>query len=93
MAMRQNYWNDSYSSQVEDEKKFFQQTLIECGIYSAASLDDAKYLFFSLPSIIIVKGYSLGFMHHLVQAMIVKHIQENAETLKQKNDIKIQFRI
>ena len=93
MAMRQNYWNDTASVQVESEKQFFQQTLIEQHIYTAPSEDDAKYLFFSLPSIIIVKGYALGFKHDSVQAMIFKHIQDNKTVLKQKSDIKIQFRM
>ena len=91
--MRQNYWNDTDSAQVANEKQFFQQTLIEQQIYTAPSEDDAKYLFFSLPSIIIVKGYALGFRHHSVQAMIFKHIQDNRSILKQKSDIKIQFRM
>ena len=93
MAMRQNYWNDTDSAQVANEKQFFQQTLIEQQIYTAPSEDDAKYLFFSLPSIIIVKGYALGFKHDSVQAMIFKHIQDNRSILKQKSDIKIQFRM
>ena len=92
MAMREKYWNDTHSAQVEKEKKFFQQLLIEHAIYTAPSLEDACYLFFSLPSIIIVKGYSLGFTHDTVQNMILKHIQEHATMLKQKSNIKIQFR-
>ncbi|MDK1683220.1 hypothetical protein [Acinetobacter terrestris] len=93
MAMRQNYWNDTDSAQVANEKQFFQQTLIEHQIYTTPSEDDAKYLFFSLPSIIIVKGYALGFKHDSVQAMIFKHIQDNKTVLQQKSDIKIQFRM
>ena len=93
MAMRQNYWNDKDSVQVVNEKQFFQQTLIEQQIYTAPSEDDAKYLFFSLPSIIIVKGYALGFKHDSVQAMIFKHIQDNRSILKQKSNINIQFRM
>ena len=93
MAMRQNYWNDTDSAQVANEKQFFQQTLIEHQIYTTPSEDDAKYLFFSLPSIIIVKGYALGFKLDSVQAMIFKHIQDNRSILKQKSDIKIQFRM
>lgn len=93
MAMRQNYWNDTDSAQVANEKQFFQRTLIEHQIYTAPSEDDAKYLFFSLPSIIIVKGYALGFKHDSVQAMIFKHIQDNRSILKQKSNIKIQFRM
>lgn len=56
MAMRQSYWNDNHSDAVLIEKQFFQKILIENGIFENASLDDAKYLFFSLPSVIIVKG-------------------------------------
>ncbi|WP_313035776.1 hypothetical protein [Acinetobacter sp.] len=93
MAMRQNYWNDIDSVQVQSEKKFFQQTLIEHAIHNSPSEDDVKYLFFSLPSIIIVKGYALGFQHDTVQAMIFKHIQDNKNLLKQKREFKVQFRM
>ena len=93
MAMRENYWNDTDSAQVQKEKKFFQHTLLAHAIHSSPSEDDAKYLFFSLPSIIIVKGYALGFQHDTVQAMIFKHIQDNKKLLQQKGDIKIQFRM
>lgn len=93
MAMRQNYWNDTHSAQVESEKQFFQQVLIEHAIYPTPSEEDAKYLFFSLPSIIIVKGYALGFKHGTVQAMIFKHLQTHKTILQHKSDIKIQFRM
>ena len=91
--MRENYWNDTNSVQVQREKKFFQQTLLEQAIHNNPSEDDAKYLFFSLPSIVIVKGYALGFQHDTVQAMIFKYIQDNKKLLQQKGDIKIQFRM
>lgn len=91
--MRENYWNDTNSVQVQREKKFFQQTLLKQAIHSSPSEDDAKYLFFSLPSIVIVKGYALGFQHDTVQAMIFKYIQDNKKLLQQKGDIKIQFRM
>ena len=55
--MRQSWWNDESNPSVKIEKQFFQNTLNELGVYEAASLDDVKYFFFSLPSIIIVKGY------------------------------------
>lgn len=61
MAMRQSYWNDNHSDAVLIEKQFFQKILIENGIFENASLDDAKYLFFSLPSVIIVKGMRMVF--------------------------------
>lgn len=93
MAMREKYWNDSQSAQVKAEKKFLQESLKKYGIYSAPSKDDAKYLFFNLPSIIIVKGYALGFMHETVQAMIFKYIQNHKTQLMQKSAIKMQFRM
>ncbi len=48
MAMRQNYWNDQASSQVQQEKVFLQSTLMQHGVFTDATLDDAKYLFFWL---------------------------------------------
>lgn len=93
MAMRQNYWNDKLSSQVQQEKVFLQTTLMQQGVFSSATLEDAKYLFFSLPSIIIVKGYALGFMHETVQNLIYQHIQTNKQQLQQRSELKIQFQM
>ncbi|BCT89059.1 hypothetical protein [Acinetobacter variabilis] len=93
MAMRQNYWNDKLSSQVQQEKVFLQTTLMQQGVFSSATLEDAKYLFFSLPSIIIVKGYALGFMHETVQNLIHQHIQTNKQQLQQRSELKIQFQM
>lgn len=93
MAMRQNYWNDQLSSQVQQEKVFLQTTLMQQGVFSSATLEDAKYLFFSLPSIIIVKGYALGFMHETVQNLIYQHIQTNKQQLQQRSELKIQFQM
>ena len=93
MAMRQSYWNDNHSDAVLIEKQFFQQILIENGIFENASMDDAKYLFFNLPSIIIVKGYAHGFLHESVQSLILKYIDENKQMLQQKSTLKIKFRM
>ncbi len=87
MAMRQNYWNDQVSGQVQQEKVFLQSTLIQHGVFSSATLDDAKYLFFGLPSIVIVKGYALGFMHDSVQHLIHQHIQTNKQQLQQRSEL------
>ena len=54
MAMRHNYWDDESSPTVQEEKIFLRNTLIEEGIFKNATLDDTKYFFFTLPSIIIV---------------------------------------
>lgn len=93
MAIRQNYWNDSFSKNVKIEKKFFQTLLNEQHIYADASLEDAKYLFFNLPSIIIVKGYSMGFQNDLVKNMIIEFIDNNKLSLQNKSILKIQYRM
>ena len=49
MAMRQNYWNDTHSAQVDLEKIELKNILSEYGVFDQPSLDDAKYFFFSLP--------------------------------------------
>lgn len=93
MAMRQSWWDDQSTPSVAAEKQFLQQTLSEKGVYATPSLDDVKYFFFSLPSIIIVKGYALGFTNQLVKDMINQHIEINRHTLSARNQIKIQFRM
>ena len=93
MAMRQSWWNDESTATVKAEKHFFQQTLREKGVYETPSLEDVKYFFFSLPSIIIVKGYALGFTNQQVKDMISQHIEVNRQTLSARNEIKIQFRM
>jgi len=93
MAIRKNYWNDTLSSSVKDEKKFLQELLNEFNIYTDASVDDAKYLFFILPSIIIVKGYSTGFQDPIVKEMILTFILKNKESLQSKSLSKIQYHL
>ncbi len=93
MAMRQSYWNDSLSAKVIEEKQYFQQVLIENGIFSMPTLEDAKHLFFSLPSIIIVKGYASGFKHQSVKKLICQHVQDNKLLLQQKSEMKIKFNV
>ncbi len=92
MAMRHNYWNDETSAVVETEKRFFQQLLIEHGVFQTASLEDAKYFFFCLPSSIIVKGYASGFLDQNVQNMITSYIQANKLQLMKRENLKIQYR-
>lgn len=91
MAMRRSWWDDEVNSSVKVEKQFFQLTLTEQGIYDDVTVDDVKYFFFSLPSIIIVKGYALGFTNQQVKNMISQHIQTNRQMLKDRENIKIQF--
>lgn len=93
LAMRQRYWNDSESTLVQEEKLFFQQILVEQGIFPTANLDDARYLFFSLPSPIILKGYAQGFRTHSLQQLICQYIQTHQVQLKQRTELKIQFQI
>lgn len=93
MAMRHHYWYETDSSKVMLEKQFLQQLLIDLDIYPHASLRDAEYLFFSLPSIIIVKAYALGFQDELVKAMLLEFIDHNRQILQQKGQIKVQYRM
>lgn len=92
MAMRNSYWNDLNPTVVK-EKLYFQQMLVDNGIFESATAEDAKHLFFSLPSIIIVKGYAYGFMHASVQVLICQHIQANKQLLQQKTEMKIKFNL
>ena len=89
--MRRSWWDDEVNSSVKVEKQFFQLTLTEQGIYDDVTVDDVKYFFFSLPSIIIVKGYALGFTNQQVKNMISQHIQTNRQMLKDRENINIQF--
>ena len=93
MAMRQHYWNDNTSSNVQAEKNFFQMILIEHGIFSEANLEDAKYFFFTLPSIIIVKGYAVGFEHQSVKQLLEQHIQRHKSVLISKSAVQIEYQM
>lgn len=93
MAMRQNYWDDKSSSTVQAEKQFLQNLLVEEDVFKEATLDDTKYFFFTLPSIIIVKAYALGFHHSEVRRMLVKHIHTHRAALMKRTALKIQFKI
>lgn len=92
-AIRDCYWADQNSVQVALEKQFLQRLLQDLDIFSEPSLDDAKYLFFSLPSIIIVKGYALGFRHEKVKTLIMQYIEQNRAQLMQKDNVKIQYKM
>jgi hypothetical protein len=91
MAMRHRYWDDCTSAIVQQEKLFFQRILVEEGIFPEANLDDARYLFFSLPSHIILKGYAQGFQTMLTHQLICQYIQTHQQQLKQRAQLKIQF--
>lgn len=93
MAMRQSWWEDESSASVQSEKRYLQTILSEQGVFEAPSIDDVKYFFFSLPSIIIVKGYALGFTDPSIKELIQNHIESNKQLLIQKHEIKIQFRM
>ncbi|MBI1452461.1 MULTISPECIES: hypothetical protein [Acinetobacter] len=93
MAMRQNYWDDAHTPRVHEEKLFFQRLLNDLGVFEKASLEDAKSLFFSLPSIILIKGYAKGFTEPSIQQLITQHIELHRNELQQKFDVKIKFRV
>ncbi|AOA58095.1 hypothetical protein [Acinetobacter larvae] len=92
-AIRQRYWHDETNPDVLIEKNFLQQLLREQSIFAAPSLEDAKYLFFALPSIIIVKGYALGFLHDTVKNMIINYIQDHKQQLMLRQSLKVQYRL
>lgn len=92
-AMRERYWADDQSLKVAAEKAFLQQLLQQHDIYPQPSLDDARYLFFSLPSQIIVKGYALGFQHQQVSDLIIRYINTKKAQLQQRNPVKIQYKL
>lgn len=93
IAMRENYWNDEQSQDVQREKLFLRETLLKNGVFQDPSLDDVKYVFFALPSIVIVKGYALGFQHNQIKTMIEQFIEENKTCLAQRQPVKIKFRL
>lgn len=93
MAMRQNYWDDEQTPTVQSEKLYFQKLLVDKDIFPEATNQDAKYFFFSLPSIIIVKGYALGFQDQAVKNMILDYLDTNRMRLKQRENLKIQFNL
>lgn len=93
MAMRQSYWDDTQSQKVKLEKQYFQQLLVEHNVFPNATLENARTLFFSLPSIIIVKGYALGFTNESVQKLIHQHIESHKTALMQNDTVKIKFRL
>lgn len=92
IAMRQNYWNDR-SENVQNEKQLLRQILMDEGIFQYATLDDARYLFFSLPSIVIVKAYAAGFYDYKVKQMVIEFIQQNRLALMGKSYLKIQYQM
>ncbi|AWL29074.1 hypothetical protein DJ533_11095 [Acinetobacter defluvii] len=93
MAMRLRYWNDVDTHSVQVEKQFFQQLLVEHGVFQTPTPEDVKYFFFSLPSIIIVKGYALGFTNSDIKNMISQYIHENKSSLMKHESLKIQYRM
>ena len=93
MAMRQSYWDDAQSQTVQSEKKYFQQMLVDLDIFPQATIENARALFFSLPSIVIVKGYASGFTHTEVHNLIKQHIEAHKLELQQNSSVKIKFNL
>ena len=93
LAMRKQYWSDEHSPQVQAEKQSLLALLNQYEVYTAPTLEDAEYLFFHLPSIVIVKGYAHGFCHSLVHELIVRFIEQYKTQLMQKSCVKIQYKL
>lgn len=90
-AMRQRYWEDQSTASIQQEKHFLQQLLDQHGVFKSPTEEDAQYLFFLLPSAVILRGYALGFMHEVVKAMILRYVDANKLELSQRKNLKIQF--
>jgi hypothetical protein len=91
MAMRKQYWQDQ-SAQVLTEKAALQHLLQQHALFAHPSLEDTQYVFFQLPSQIIIQGYALGFMHEKVQALVVEFLMAQKNQLMQKLPFKVAFR-
>lgn len=91
MAMRQQYWQDQ-SEQVCHEKAALQQLIHEQKLFAQPSLEDAKYVFFQLPSQIIIQGYALGFIHPKVQSLMIAFLSAYKDQLMQKLPFKVAYR-
>lgn len=93
MAMRQNYWSDDSSPRVTTEKQFLKQFLMDHQIFENPSLDDVKYFFFSLPSVIIIKAYALGFIHETVVNLMKLFISEYRVSLSTRAQLPVKYRL
>ena len=91
MAIRERYWQED-NARTAEEKQAFIQLLQQQGIFEVASLDDAKYLFFSLPSNIILQGHAFGFNHPEVRILMKQYIQRHKSQLTQRRTLKIRLR-
>lgn len=91
LAMREQYWQDQ-SEQAMQEKFALQQLLQQYEVFTRPNLDDTRYVFFHLPSQIIIQGYALGFVHQQVQALVVHFLQERKLQLQQKLPFPVQYR-
>ncbi|WP_407409517.1 hypothetical protein [Acinetobacter sp.] len=91
MAMREQYWQDQ-SAHVLTEKAALQQLLSTLEVMPQPSLEDAKYVFFHLPSAIILQGYALGFSHPKVTSLISAFIETHKPQLRVQQGLKIRFR-
>lgn len=91
ITMREQYWQDQ-SAQVRSEKAALQQWLQEQQLFVQPSLEDAKYVFFQLPSHIIIQGYALGFMHPQVKNLVFSFLTAQKTQLMQKLPFKVAFR-
>lgn len=92
MAMRERYWQDQ-SSDVMNEKIALQHLLEALDVIPEPKLEDAKYVFFHLPSAIILQGYAVGFSHPEVTSLMTHFIQTHKAQLMRKQPLKVRFRV
>lgn len=91
LAMRERYWQNHSNEKITQEKQSLILLLQEHDIFAHANADDAKYLFFSLSSDVILQGYAHGFCHPTVQVLIIQHILRHKTALMQRQPIKVRF--
>ena len=93
MAIRNKFWNEDPSIRVVSEKQFLRDFLTQHQIFENTSLEDVKYFFYCLPSIIIVKAYGLGFLHESVITLMQQFVQQHHEQLSSRADFQIKFNL
>lgn len=92
MAMRVRYWHED-SLTVKQNKQQLKVFLEQQQVFAHVSEQELHYFFFSLPSSIIMKAHTLGFADQQVIEMMTTYIAEHQQQLRNKEELKIKYRI
>ena len=90
--MRVRYWHEDTLT-VKQEKQQLKLFLDQQSLFDLVSDQELKYFFFSLPSSIVMKAHTLGFAHHQVIEMMMTYINAHQQQLKNKQELKIKYRV